>query len=673
MKLLLQIVGVWLIFVSSLAPGAEGRFEDDFQGALGAGWFWVREHREAWRVTPRGLEVRVEPGNMWGGANDARNVLVRAAPDPARGPVEVAVTVENRPTEQYEQVDLVWYYDDSHMVKLGQELVDGKLSIVMGREEADRTRTIAILPLETSSVRLRLVVNGNRIRGQFRPAGEADWRDAGECDLPVRGRPKISVQFYQGPAAVEHWARVTEFRLRATGEPEAARLTKVRLAADRRGFETAPGRPFVPFGVTYFRPGTGWAPQVWKQFDAEATRRDFARMKAIGVNCARVFLTFGSFYSTPGELLEDGLAKFDQFLALADEAGIYVHPTGPDHWEGLPEWARTDRFADERVVSALETFWRLFAARYRGRATIFAYDLLNEPEVPWDTPALQEKWNQWLRANYDSTEALASAWNTERKLEFGRIPVPPPADAPGSRELLDFQHFREHVADEWTRRQTAAIKTADPDALVTVGLIQWSVPALLPAGPRHYSAFRPERQAKFLDFLEVHFYPLEHGAYEYRDPESERRNLAYLESIVREVAKPGRPVVLGEFGWYGGGQPRFGGGQHPAATEAQQARWCRRVVETTRGLACGWLNWGFYDHPEAKDVTELIGLVKPDGTVKEWGRDFERLAGELAAPAVASARDGERPALDWEACLTSPEARRRFREAYYQSFRADQP
>jgi regulation of enolase protein 1 (concanavalin A-like superfamily) len=673
MKHLLQAVGVWLMFVSPWALGAEWRFEDDFQGALGEGWFWVREHRQAWRVTPRGLEVRVEPGNMWGAANDARNVLVRTAPDPTHGAVEVAVTVENRPTEQYEQVDLVWYYDDSHMVKLGQELVDGKLSVVMGREEADRTRTIAILPLESFSVRLRLIASGHRVRGQFRPADEEDWRDAGECDLPVHGAPKVSLQFYQGPAGVEHWARVTEFRLRAAGASEAARLPKVRLAADGRAFETAVGQPFVPFGVTYFRPGTGWAPQVWKQFDAEATRHDFARMKALGVNCARVFLTFGSFYSTPGALAEDGLAKFDQFLDLAEQAGLYVHPTGPDHWEGLPDWARGDRYADERVLGALETFWKLFAARYRGRAAIFAYDLLNEPEIPWDTPALREQWNQWLRAKYQSTEALASAWNTAPQFEFGSIPVPPPADAPGSRQLLDFQHFREHVADEWTRRQAAAIKAADPDALVTVGLIQWSVPALLPAGPRHYSAFRPERQAKFLDFLEVHFYPLEHGAYEYRDLDSERRNLAYLESVVREVAKPGRPVVLGEFGWYGGGQPSFGGGRHPAATESQQARWCRRVVETTRGLVCGWLNWGFYDHPEAKDVTELIGLVKPDGTLKEWGREFKRLAGELAVPAGASARAGQRPALDWDACLTSAEAGRRFREAYYQSFNADQP
>ena len=30
----------------------------------------------------------------------------------------------------------------------------------------------------------------------------------------------------------------------------------------------ASNRPFMPIGVTYYRPGTGWAPQLWKKFDA---------------------------------------------------------------------------------------------------------------------------------------------------------------------------------------------------------------------------------------------------------------------------------------------------------------------------------------------------------------------------------------------------------------------
>jgi len=68
------------------------------------------------------------------------------------------------------------------------------------------------------------------------------------------------------------------------------------------------------------------------------------------------------------------------------------------------------------------------------------------------------------------------------------------------------------------------------------------VPSLLPR-VQHYSGFRPERQARLLDFLEIHFYPLDRGAYEYRDDEEEGRNLAYLESVVSEAARPGKPVT----------------------------------------------------------------------------------------------------------------------------------
>ena len=194
----------------------EVRFQDDFKGKLGEGWSWRREDAKGWRVTERGLEVRTLPGNMWGPGNNAKNVLVRAAPNPAKGEVEVSISVTNHPTEQYEQVDLVWYYDDSNMVKLGQELVDGKLSIVMGREEGDKTRTIAIIPLNSFAVRLQLRASGKQIHGRFRTPDSADWREAGECDLPLHGPPKVSVQCYQGPDQAEHWARLTEFSIRQT-------------------------------------------------------------------------------------------------------------------------------------------------------------------------------------------------------------------------------------------------------------------------------------------------------------------------------------------------------------------------------------------------------------------------------------------------------------------------
>jgi beta-galactosidase GanA len=314
-------------------------------------------------------------------------------------------------------------------------------------------------------------------------------------------------------------------------------------------------------------------------------------MRELGINCVRVFLSYGSFYSEPGVLKEEGLGKFDQFLSLAEQAGIYVHPTGPDNWEGPPNW-HPYVVGDPRTLQYTEQFWKLFAARYRGRHVIFAYDLRNEPWIDWHSEVMPPQWNAWLEKRYGSVEKLAAAWGATNLLQWGKIAVPRPRNALRNRELLDYQSFRADLADDWTHRQAAAIKSADPEALTTVGFLQSSVPSV-PWGNLGDAGFRPERQAKFLDFLEIHFYPLARGVYEYKSEDDELANLAYLESIVREVARPGKPVVLAEFGWYGGAEkPKFDKGAHPIGTEEQQAKYLRRVIETSAGFVVGWLNWG---------------------------------------------------------------------------------
>ena len=139
---------------------------------------------------------------------------------PGKAAVEITASVRNKPTGQWEQVDLCWYYDDSNMVKLGQEMVDGQLSIVMGREQNDRARTVKIVPIDSDGVELRLVVSGNSVHGKFKTPG-VEWRDVGDCDVPPAPQGKaaqVSLQFYQGLPDVEHWARVSEVTIRSADE-----------------------------------------------------------------------------------------------------------------------------------------------------------------------------------------------------------------------------------------------------------------------------------------------------------------------------------------------------------------------------------------------------------------------------------------------------------------------
>lgn len=219
------VLSTWAWALSLSAAAAETvLFEDPFDGRLADGWSWVREEPDAWRVRDGALELRVLPGNLWGGANDARNVLVRPAPPLDGGELEVTVKFTSAPTGQYEQVNLAWYYDDSHMVKIGREIVDGPVCVVMGREERDQCRTIARPPVAGGWYKLRLTVSEGTIRGAYWAEGATNWTEAGRCTLPTPagGAAKISLHAYNGPKDKEHWARITEFRVvRRTPGPGA--------------------------------------------------------------------------------------------------------------------------------------------------------------------------------------------------------------------------------------------------------------------------------------------------------------------------------------------------------------------------------------------------------------------------------------------------------------------
>lgn len=448
------------------------------------------------------------------------------------------------------------------------------------------------------------------------------------------------------------------------------KLPKILIAEDGRSFITEAGKPFVPFGVNYFRPGTGWAPQLWKTFDETAFREDFALMRKSGINCVRVFLTYGSFMTEKGKVDPEGLAKFDKLLDIAEDYGIYIHPTGPDHWEGpgvLEDYAKIhERFTDDEILEATVLFWKEFALRYKGCNTIFAYDLLNEPAIPWDVPSMKPKWNSWLNDRYQSADDFAKKNNLVLEtIHWGNEEAP--KDFTNRELTLDYQHFREELADHWTKIQVEAIKNADPNALVTVGMIQWSIPAVHP-GLQHYAAFKPFRQAPYLDFMEFHFYPLATGFYEYEKEGDTEKNLAYIESIAREVAATGKPVVIAEFGWYGGGQLQNSNQEKPAATEEQQADWNTALIETTKGLAVGWLNWGFFDIPEATDISELLGLYTADRKPKAWGIAFKELSEQLSGQQILPKTLGPRPGMDWDLLISDPQAAPKFQTEYYEAF-----
>lgn len=427
---------------------------------------------------------------------------------------------------------------------------------------------------------------------------------------------------------------------------EASQLELIVVAPDGRGFvERNSRRPYIPFGTNYYDPHTGWAPKIWRQFNAEKVQRHFRVMSEIGVNCARVFLTAATFQPDAKTIDKEPLKKLDKLVGIARDSGIRLILTGPDHWEGSPSYWKPDRFAGEEALKALENFWDVVARRYRGDPAIFAWDLLNEPHMPWFIEQWRPKWNAFLKDTYKSWQGLKSAWGEEitESDKWDNVGTPENRPRTDSRRLRDWQRFREHLADQWVRRQVQAIRRADPTHLVTVGYIQWSYPLVRPGEPSRYAAFNPRRHARWLDFVTIHFYPTLGSPFQ--SDANWQKNLDYLQAALA-YCHTGKPVVLAEFGWYGGGAPQH----HPFLSEDQQADWITAEIEASRHLSDGWLSWPFADSPQSRDISLYAGLVKPDMTIKAWGRKFQTYASK---PPQLKKPTPKLPAFDFPNVLTA--------------------
>ena len=175
-------------------------FEDDFEGKPGEGWSWLREDSKTWRIKDGEMEILVQPGV----ANNVKNALVRKAPDRSKGKFAIDVTVTNNtvPTQQYEQAGITWYNNGKPVFKLVKELVSGDLVIIPGRK-----------PMTSKSVQLRLIVDENSFVAQYRPDAKGEFQTAAKGKLPPPRNDQVSIQCYNGPPNAEHWIGFDDFRI----------------------------------------------------------------------------------------------------------------------------------------------------------------------------------------------------------------------------------------------------------------------------------------------------------------------------------------------------------------------------------------------------------------------------------------------------------------------------
>jgi endo-1,4-beta-mannosidase len=143
---------------------------------------------------------------------------------------------------------------------------------------------------------------------------------------------------------------------------------------------------------------------MWQRFDIDEIAADMGRIKALGLDVVRFFLSWEAFQPEPNAMDAATLRRFDAMMERIAEAGLQAMPTlFCGHMSGvnwLPGWTleretthgrfRTiaggsivdraigDFYANPELLRAQDLFARRVGERLRGHPALFAWDLGNE-------------------------------------------------------------------------------------------------------------------------------------------------------------------------------------------------------------------------------------------------------------------------------------------------------
>ena len=348
-------------------------------------------------------------------------------------------------------------------------------------------------------------------------------------------------------------------------------------------------RPFVPRGFNY----------DWTMLDGRAVRledllegradkiaTDFDAMRRLGANTVRVFLPTGTFLKGPMEADGRALRRLAVLFRAAERNRLRLIMTGLSLIRAaeVPAWMR--RASDATIERAEMTFWRALARRGRSEASIFAYDLQNEPAIHWSDSRrlvdgriraptgesfcyvhrhyrrIRRQWTRHVRRHFRRESAVAAYWPDYPRRGETWSAIACPRQSRRDPRYRDYVWFHRLLLSAWARRLATAIRQADSRHLITVG------------------ALDPEVMADAVDFYSVHLYPKRVGA---RQRFVSANRTAWRRQI--EAVPADKPLLIEEF--------------FPLNTPRRVPT--RAVVNAlfaaTRARAAGWLT-SYFGTPE---------------------------------------------------------------------------
>ena len=359
-------------------------------------------------------------------------------------------------------------------------------------------------------------------------------------------------------------------------------------------------------GVNYWPAGS--AMRWWSRFDETIVSEDFARIAEAGMDSVRFFLTWEDFQPNPAVVDAEKLQQLRTVADIAQSVGLRIMPTlFTGHMSGInliPPWALGGSGGDTRfrIVSG-------------GLVVPIGIASWYEDELIYEAQALLAG---------QAAAALAghgALWGWDLGNENSNCVTPPHRES----------------ARAWLDLITNAIRTADPNTLITNGLHMEDLEQDRHMGPREV--------AETCDFLTMHGYPIyatwAHGP-------TDEHLLPFLSHITRWLGG-GRDVLFSEFGL-----PTYLEGdasqteQPPAesmlVSEEEAAAYTHRALTALNDAGCtGAMMWCYSDYvPEIWNEPPLdvathertFGLWRHDGTPKAVVEVIKNFSGTVRKPAM---------------------------------------
>ncbi len=378
---------------------------------------------------------------------------------------------------------------------------------------------------------------------------------------------------------------------------------------------------------------------LFGHFDARDCDRRFGLMAELGLNCVRQAVGVNEVFDPTTGLKAEGLRNWDTFIGLAEKHGIYLMPVGG--YVGGNDWFDVERLADhDRALDESCAFWQALVGHFAGHPAIWAWDLRNEL-LYWARPhqaapggaeeqrvaaRLRDRWPEWLETRYGTVAAMNRLYGAD---------YPDFAAVPGSVEFVDRPYdlcaydFRNYLNDrgyDWCKRQCDVIRAASPEHMIVSGNNTWLSPDqdLFLANGFHNRALH-----SLFDFVTHHPYPAWQAVPGGRgDPLDGGEPLQYWLHACIAMSRFDhyhKPVVLQEFGWYGGGASRFLN-ELPFRTEEEHAAYTRQLTDVLVPHTNGFINWPTFDMPAANDISNHGGIFDATGRPKALAGVFGDLA-----------------------------------------------